>query len=561
MKTINGDILRKAIICGTNELDKNKEEINSLNVFPVPDGDTGTNMTMTAHTAAKELVKINLSNIYDIAKVASNGSLRGARGNSGVILSQLFRGFAKGLEGQHKVDTKGLAIAFVKSTEAAYKAVMKPKEGTILTVAKALSDSAQIHSKTQTNIKTMLILMLNDAHKVLLKTEFMLQELKEAKVVDAGGRGLLYILEGALNADYTRSDVSLNNVSTKSTTFQQLNSTPHNVNIKYAYCTEMFIDLSTKKSHKYEDIEKDFITFLDSVGDSVVLVGDEDLVKIHVHTNDPGNVMQYSLRYGELSNIKIENMRLQHKEIVSFAKDIHTKPTFVNEDTRLNNIEEKEIGILAVVSGEGFKQIYKDLFTDYIIEGGQTMNPSTEDFLKAINEINAKNIIIMPNNSNIILAARQAEKMNKTQKNIFILNTKSVPEGISALFNYSSYENIEVNIKNMERAVLNTQTGQITYAVKDSTYKNIEIKTGDILCILDGEIVESKTTTKEAMLVLVDKFIEKDTVEFINIYFGKEGSEAEANEIKNYIEEQHKNIEVGVYEGLQEHYFYLMSAE
>ena len=556
MKTINGNIFKNAIIYGINELDKNKETINSLNVFPVPDGDTGTNMTMTAYSAANEVIKLNNENdIFLIAKAASSGALRGARGNSGVILSQLFRGFAKGLEDKNKIDTKVLANAFVKAMEAAYKAVMKPKEGTILTIAKALAEAASEICKKEDDIIKMLEEMLEHSHRVLIKTQFMLPELKEAKVVDAGGRGLIYILEGAINADYSKNATL--NVITASKTSENVNVLANAVgDIKFAYCTEMFIDLATKNEFSYEDIEQDFLTYLDSMGDSIVLVGDENIVKIHIHTNNPGAVMERAVSYGDLSNIKIENMRLQHQEIVSFATDIHTKPTIIE---KTDNIPQKNIGVLAVSSGNGFNEIFQQLNVDQIIEGGQTMNPSTENFLTAIEKINAKEIIILPNNSNIILAAQQAKKMSN--KNVHVLTTKTVPEGIAAMYNYNIDANINDNIRSMEIAVEKTQTGLVTYAVKDSSYKNINIKNGDILCILNGEIVEVKSNIQEGAKFLINIITKNTLTEFINIYYGEETKENEAMELKSYIEKSHKDIEIDVRNGGQSHYYYIISAE
>ena len=570
MKTIDGNILKNAIIHGINELDKNKETINALNVFPVPDGDTGTNMTMTANTAGKELEKLDQatinSDIYLVAKAASSGSLRGARGNSGVILSQLFRGFAKGLEGKKEIDAKGLALGFTKATEAAYKAVMKPKEGTILTIAKALSESAEKHSRQIKDIDKLLEAMLVDAHKMLIQTEFMLAELTEAGVVDAGGRGLLHVLEGALNANYS-TKATLNTPTAASAAPMPMgmgNAAAHaSGDIEFGYCTEMFIDLSVKKGEKnpdektFEEIETELLTFLDTIGDSVVLVGEENVVKIHVHTNHPGQVMENSLKYGDLNNLKIENMRLQHEEMVSFA-DVQTAPTPVAK--ALPKGPKKPVGILAVASGQGFADIFKDLNVDYIIEGGQTMNPSTESFLDAIEQIHADDIIIMPNNSNIILAAEQAQKMSK--KNIHVLITKTVPEGIAAMYAYDLSKDVKTILSNMEEAVKNTKTGQVTYAVKDTQYKNIKIKNGDILCMLGGKIVDAKDSVHDGAMSLI-KTMAENNPEFMSIYYGSDKPElAEgARRLAKHIEQTYPTIEVDVKSGGQAHYFYIISAE
>ncbi|MCL1996729.1 MAG: DAK2 domain-containing protein [Defluviitaleaceae bacterium] len=554
MKTINGNILRKAIIFGINELDKNKGEINSLNVFPVPDGDTGTNMTMTAYSAGKEVEKLSTTNISTVAKAASSGSLRGARGNSGVILSQLFRGFAKGVEGKEEIDAKGFSVGFVKAMEAAYKAVMKPKEGTILTIAKALAESATEISKREENIEIMLKEMIVHGHKVLVKTQFMLPELREAKVIDAGGRGLLYVLEGALNANYSH-DVALNSLTAAKDPQPTGVLAATGADIKFAYCTEMFIDLATKSKKNFEEIEDEMLKYLDSMGDSVVLVGDENIVKIHIHTNNPGAVLENSLKYGDLSNIKIDNMRLQHEEIVSFATDIQTKPTIASD----TDVVAKKIAILAVASGAGFKDIFLKLNADTVIEGGQTMNPSTDCFLQAIDKMQAADILILPNNSNIILAAQQAQKM--TKKSVHVLNTKTLPEGIAAMYNYNIDADIFDNLASMEEGVKNTFTGQVTYAVKDSAYKDITIKKGDIICMLNNEIVDTKTNVQEAATALITTMAETKKPEFINIYYGEEADEKGANLLKEHIETNYPSIEVEAYNGGQSHYYYVISAE
>ena len=559
--TINGNSLKNAIIHGINKLNENKDEINALNVFPVPDGDTGTNMTMTAHSAASKIENLETEDIYAVAKEASGGALRGARGNSGVILSQLFRGFAKGLEGKTEVDTKGLSIAFVKAMEAAYKAVMKPKEGTILTIARALAESSIEISKKETDIKAMLNQMISAGHKMLEKTQFMLQELKDAGVVDAGGRGLLYVLEGAVEASGTATLVSIGESKSTTVTYAGSNA----ANIKFAYCTEMFIDLSTKKTHTFEQIEGDMLRFLDSQGDSIVLVGDEDIIKIHVHTNNPGAVMERSLTYGDLSNIKIENMKLQHQEIVSFAKDIHTAPTMIGQEEVKpivkKEIELKPIGILAVSSGSGFADLFNQLYVDHVIEGGQTMNPSTESFLQAIEQIHAKDIIILPNNSNIILAAQQAAKMLEgTEKTLHVLPTKTVPQGISAMYNFEADNGLAANLTAMENAAKATKTGQITYAVKDTTYKSLNIKKDQILCILDDKIIDAKDSVEDGAKAFVQRVI-KEEPEFINIYYGEDTTENDAKELKKYIESINKSIEVEVYNGGQSHYYYIISVE
>lgn len=554
MRTINGQILRKAIIFGTNELERNKEEINALNVFPVPDGDTGANMSMTAHSAANEVAKTNTDDVHAVAKAASSGALRGARGNSGVILSQLFRGFAKGLEGKTEVDVYGIAEGFVRAKEAAYKAVMKPKEGTILTVARAVADAAEEAAKQTTDIETMLKIILERSYKVLAQTEFMLQELKDAKVVDAGGKGLLYIIEGILAADYTVEVQVASPAANKPA--EALNAAAHaSGDIEFGYCTEMFIDLSTGIKKKFEDIETDLAQFLDTMGDSIVLVGEDDVVKIHIHTNNPGAVMEKSLTLGQLSNIKIDNMRLQHAELVSFDNSYAHAPTVKKE---VPQTPAKAIGVIAVASGHGFKDIFDQLGVDYVIEGGQTMNPSTEDFLSAVAQVNATDIILLPNNSNIILAAQQAVKMS--DKNLHVIPTRSVPEGISGMYALDPEAQVAEVVTAMETAAKNTQTGQVTFSIKDTTHKGTAIKKGDILSILGSDIVHVKNNVAEGAKALIETMI-KGTPEFVNIYYGEEATEAQANELKAYIEGINKQIEVAVYSGGQSLYYYLISAE
>ena len=567
--TIDGYILKNAIIHGINKLNEHKDEINALNVFPVPDGDTGTNMTMTAHSAGIKIANMDTTDIHAVAKEASSGALRGARGNSGVILSQLFRGFAKGLEGQTEIDAQGLSNALVKAMEAAYKAVMKPKEGTILTIARALAESSQEIVKTENNMAVLLEKTIAAGHNMLAKTQFMLQELQDAGVVDAGGKGLLYVLEGALAASYDSPAVlaPLGGESTAPTNMATGAASTANVDIKFAYCTEMFIDLSTKKKYKFEQIEEDLLKFLDSQGDSIVLVGDEDVVKIHVHTNNPGAVMERSLTYGDLSSIKIENMKLQHQEVVSFATDITTSTTAVGEKETAPVLlkkpaQLKAIGVLAVASGAGFVDLFKQLGVDHVIEGGQTMNPSTDSFLQAIEHIHAREIIILPNNSNIILAAQQAQKMlpPNSDKTLHVLPSRTVPQGLSAMYTYDPEGGVVEVLATMEASAKATQTGQITYAVKDTTFKGVDIKNGQILSILDDEIIAASDSVMEGAKAFVDKALASQP-EFINIYYGQDATAQDAQAVKAYIESLDNSIEVEVYEGGQSHYYYVMSVE
>ena len=549
--TIDGHLLRAAIIHAVNNLEKNKEIVNSLNVFPVPDGDTGNNMTSTARSAAKAVIMLHTDDIYEVAKAAASGALRGARGNSGVILSQLFRGFAKGLEGKKKANSEELKTAFLGATEASYKAVMKPKEGTILTIGKTLAVAAEEFYKSEQDIRKFLEKILVAANKMLIKTEFMLPELRAAKVVDSGGKGLIYMLEGILEADFSKEPILEEVISSETSSYSNFST---DVDIEFAYCTEMFIDLSTGKDKlSFENIEEPLKKFLETQGDSIVVVGDESIVKIHIHTNDPGVVMQKSLTYGQLSNIKIENMRLQHEELVSFAPEIKTKTTEKKRSF------EKGISVISVSSGDGFSDIFEGLGVGHVISGGQTMNPSAEDFLKAINSLNTEEIIILPNNSNVILAAEQASKMEKSKK-VVVVSTKTIPEGITSMYNLNPDISAEKNKEAMIEAIKNTSTGEVTFAVRDTSIEGVEIKKDDMLCILDNKIINTFKTPIEAGVEIITKMLEKNP-EFINIYYGDSASLEDALKLKEIAENMNKEAEVEVHSGGQPLYNYIISAE
>ena len=538
---IDGHILRKAFILGANELEKNKEYLNELNVFPVPDGDTGANMAMTAYAAAVEVEKLDTNDIHAVAKAAASGSLRGARGNSGVILSQLFRGFAKGLEGKKEIDAKGLSEAFVKASEAAYKAVMKPKEGTVLTIARALADASVEAVARKDDIRRMLKRMIIYAYKVLAKTQFMLPELKEAGVVDAGAQGFLYVIEGTLKSISVKDEDAKLTIPSKATT-TVTTVAPSNMNIEFGYCTEFIIETKNKK---VETIETELKKFLDAIGDSIVVVGDGNIVKVHVHTNNPGKALEKAITYGELINIKIDNMREQADEV---SKPKIEKP-------------HKKTGIVATSVGGGFKELFASMGVDEIIEGGQTMNPSTDTFLTAIDDINADNVIILPNNKNIILAAEQAAKMYKGDKKIFVIPTKDIPQGLAAVVSLVPDLEMDVNMKNMERAISSISTGQITYAIKDTSVGGNEIKIGDILCMLNGKIVNVENSVLSGAKALIDTVVKEQSPEIITVYFGEEAKKEETAELVSYVEENFDDIEIEVYEGGQPIYYYIISAE
>lgn len=547
--SIDGYLLKKFIIFGANMLAENKERVDELNVFPVPDGDTGTNMSLTVLAAAKEVEKINTPNIYDVSKAASNGSLRGARGNSGVILSQLFRGFSKGLEGKDTANSDDLALAFVKAKETAYKAVMKPKEGTILTIAEALSEKAVEMSYKTDDINEMMKEVIEHTKNVLKKTKDMLPQLKQAGVVDAGGRGLLYIIEGGFenidNDNVEIYDTSSNNVNLEFSKPKGI----ENIEIKYGYCTEFFINIKNSD----EKTEKDLKSYLQSIGDSIVMVSDEDIIKVHVHTNNPGNVLERAIKIGDLENIKIENMRIQHTNRISFSEK--------TEDENIEVLEKKEIGFVVVSSGDGLSNIFKELGADKIIEGGQTMNPSTDDIISAIEQVNADNIIVLPNNKNIILAAQQASELIK-DKNVEVLITKTIPQGMSAIINFMPGNSFEENINAMKESIEAVCTGQITYAVRNTVIDNKKINEGDFLCMIEDEIILVEKNLKNGIEKLIDKMIDKnENSTFITLYYGKDVTKEDAERIKENVIKKYPDFDVELQRGNQPVYYYIVSIE
>ena len=475
MNTIDAKLLARMFLAGAKNLEVKKEWINELNVFPVPDGDTGTNMTLTIMSAVKEVNNLEDVQMTSLAKAISSGSLRGARGNSGVILSQLLRGFTKGIRDLEELDAVALARAVDKGVETAYKAVMKPKEGTILTVARGVADKALELAEDAEDLQTFLEDVLEEGRRVLAKTPDMLPVLKEAGVVDSGGQGLMVVLEGAFDA-FMGKEVDLTFDGGESAKVVKI--TPQaEADIKFGYCTEFIIVLN--KEFTAED-EVDFKAYLSSLGDSIVCVADDEVVKIHVHTNDPGLAIQRALTYGSLSRIKIDNMREEHQE--KLIKDAEKIAAQQAEEAA--KAPKKEVGFISVSIGEGFGQIFRDLGVDYLIEGGQTMNPSTEDMLNAIGKVNAEHIFILPNNKNIILAANQAKALTK-DKDIIVIPTKTVPQGITAVINYVPEKSVEDNEKDMTEEITRVKTGQITYAVRDTHIDDKEIHEGDIMGIGD----------------------------------------------------------------------------
>lgn len=550
MNTIDAKLLARMFLAGAKNLEVKKEWINELNVFPVPDGDTGTNMTLTIMSAVKEVNNLEDVQMTSLAKAISSGSLRGARGNSGVILSQLLRGFTKGIRDLEELDAVALARAVDKGVETAYKAVMKPKEGTILTVARGVADKALELAEDAEDLQTFLEDVLEEGRRVLAKTPDMLPVLKEAGVVDSGGQGLMVVLEGAFDA-FMGKEVDLTFDGGESAKVVKI--TPQaEADIKFGYCTEFIIVLN--KEFTAED-EVDFKAYLSSLGDSIVCVADDEVVKIHVHTNDPGLAIQRALTYGSLSRIKIDNMREEHQE--KLIKDAEKIAAQQAEEAA--KAPKKEVGFISVSIGEGFGQIFRDLGVDYLIEGGQTMNPSTEDMLNAISKVNAEHIFILPNNKNIILAANQAKALTK-DKDIIVIPTKTVPQGITAVINYVPEKSVEDNEKDMTEEITRVKTGQITYAVRDTHIDDKEIHEGDIMGIGDHGMLavgkEVAAVAKETVEQMVD-----DETELISIYYGESFTEEEAEKLAGELEEQYDYCDVEVNCGGQPIYYCIISVE
>ena len=550
MNTIDAKLLARMFLAGAKNLEVKKEWINELNVFPVPDGDTGTNMTLTIMSAVKEVNNLEDVQMTSLAKAISSGSLRGARGNSGVILSQLLRGFTKGIRDLEELDAVALARAVDKGVETAYKAVMKPKEGTILTVARGVADKALELAEDAEDLQTFLEDVLEEGRRVLAKTPDMLPVLKEAGVVDSGGQGLMVVLEGAFDA-FMGKEVDLTFDGGESAKVVKI--TPQaEADIKFGYCTEFIIVLN--KEFTAED-EVDFKAYLSSMGDSIVCVADDEVVKIHVHTNDPGLAIQRALTYGSLSRIKIDNMREEHQE--KLIKDAEKIAAQQAEEAA--KAPKKEVGFISVSIGEGFGQIFRDLGVDYLIEGGQTMNPSTEDMLNAISKVNAEHIFILPNNKNIILAANQAKALTK-DKDIIVIPTKTVPQCITAVINYVPEKSVEDNEKDMTEEITRVKTGQITYAVRDTHIDDKEIHEGDIMGIGDHGMLavgkEVAAVAKETVEQMVD-----DETELISIYYGEGFTEEEAEKLAGELEEQYDYCDVEVNCGGQPIYYCIISVE
>ncbi len=546
LNTIDAKMLSKMFLAGAKNLEHKKEWINELNVFPVPDGDTGTNMTMTIMSAAREVAALDNPDMKTIAKAISSGSLRGARGNSGVILSQLLRGLTKYISDYEEVTVNVLAEAFDKAVETAYKAVMKPKEGTILTVAKGAAEKAnELVDSGCEDLNVFLAEVIKHADYVLSQTPEMLPVLKQAGVVDSGGQGLMEVMKGAYDA-YLGKELDLSIIDVTPIASAMPVRPQEETDIKFGYCTEFIIMLERVFNIKNEI---DFKDYLESIGDSIVVVADDDVVKVHVHTNDPGLAIQKALKYGSLSNMKIDNMRLEHHErvIKNAEKPIEPK------------MEKKDVGFIAVSVGQGMNEIFKGLGVDILIEGGQTMNPSTEDMLNAIEKVNADTVFILPNNKNIILAANQAKTLIEDKK-IVVIPTKTVPQGITAVINYVPDMSAEENEITMMEEIEKVSTGQVTYAVRDTMIDDKEIKQGDFMGIGDAGIQSVGPDMDTVAYEMIQKMIHDDT-ELISIYYGDDVAEEKAEQLKARVEASHSDCDVELQFGGQPIYYYIVSAE
>lgn len=552
---IDGKTLQKMFLAGAKNLEAKKEWINELNVFPVPDGDTGTNMTLTIMSAAKEVSCIENPTLDNLAKAISSGSLRGARGNSGVILSQLFRGFTKEIKDFETIDAVVLANACEHAVETAYKAVMKPKEGTILTVAKGMADKAKEVVLETDDLQFMIDEIIKQGDYVLSQTPEMLPVLKQAGVVDSGGQGLMQVLKGAYDS-FMGKEIDLTFEGSTAGSKAAVSDNVEDVDIKFGYCTEFIIML---EKHYDNKTEHEFKAYLESIGDSIVCVSDDDIVKVHVHTNDPGLAIQKALTYGSLTRMKIDNMREEHQEkLIKDAEKLAEQQK--NEEVENKKSEpRKPVGFIAVSIGKGLNDILVGLGVDQIIEGGQTMNPSTEDVLNAIEKVNADTIYVFPNNKNIILAAEQAKSLTE-DKEVIVIPSKNVPQGITAIINYVQDKDNEANTQKMTEEMKNVKTGSVTYAVRDTVIDDKEIKVNDIMGIGDSGILSVGTDINKTTIDMISKLIDDDS-EIISIYYGSDVNEDSAQEIADKIEELYPDIEVDVNYGGQPVYYYVISVE
>lgn len=554
-KTISVDMLSKMFLAGAQNIEAKKEFINELNVFPVPDGDTGTNMSLTIMSAAKEVTALSKPDMKELAKAISSGSLRGARGNSGVILSQLLRGFTKSIREEKEIDVLGLAAACSRARDTAYKAVMKPKEGTILTVASGIADKAAQMAEETDDLEVFIPAVIEHAEEVLAKTPDMLPVLKEAGVVDSGGQGLLEVIKGAYDA-FLGKEIDYSSISPSAGMSVTKINAQDTADIKFGYCTEFII--LTEKEFTETD-EHEFKAYLSSIGDSIVCVADDDVVKIHVHTNDPGLAIQRALTYGQLSRMKIDNMREEHQEkLIRDAEKLAAEEA-EKEAQKKANEPRKPMGFITVSIGEGLNEIFKELGADYIIEGGQTMNPSTEDMLNAIDQVNADTVFILPNNKNIVLAANQAKALVE-DKEIIVIPTKTVPQGITAIINFMPDADAKMNEETMLEEIQRVKSGQVTYAVRDTHIDDKEIHEGDIMGIGDKGILAVGKGIEETTKAMLEQLVDEES-ELISLYYGEEVKEEDADQLIQEIEELYPDVDVDAHFGGQPIYYYVLAVE
>lgn len=556
-KVIDAQLLQKAFIAGAYNLERNKDYINELNVFPVPDGDTGSNMSLTIMAAAREVSALENPSMDELSKTISSGSLRGARGNSGVILSQLLRGFCKEIKGKKQITVSVLSDGFVRAVETAYKAVMKPKEGTILTVAKGVAEKAVELSEMDMDFETLGQEILDHGNEVLKQTPELLPVLKEAGVVDSGGQGLMEFLTGAYNGltgkEEIKEPVTSGGAAKAPTMSSEEIDTSH---IKYGYCTEFIIMLEKEYNGETEAKFKEFLT---SIGDSLVVVSDDEIVKVHVHTNHPGLAFEKGLEFGSLTSMKVDNMREEHKEKVIHEQDRKKAAEQEAAEEAKKEEPKKPFGFVAVSVGEGLNDIFRDLGVDHIIEGGQTMNPSTEDVLDAISKVNAETVFVFPNNKNIILAANQAAEIEE-EKNVIVIPTKTIPQGISALISFDETATAEANQAGMEDAITAVKSGQVTYAVRDTSIDGKEIKTGDYMGIDDAGIQAVGQDITEVVKDLIGAMADEDS-ELLSIYYGSDVEEEKANALVEAVQAAYPDFEVEAHAGGQPIYYYILSLE
>ncbi|MCI6533941.1 MAG: DAK2 domain-containing protein [Lachnospiraceae bacterium] len=554
-KTISVDMLSKMFLAGAQNIEAKKEFINELNVFPVPDGDTGTNMSLTIMSAAKEVTALSKPDMKELAKAISSGSLRGARGNSGVILSQLLRGFTKSIREEKEIDVLGLAAACSRARDTAYKAVMKPKEGTILTVASGIADKAAQMAEETDDLEVFIPAVIEHAEEVLAKTPDMLPVLKEAGVVDSGGQGLLEVIKGAYDA-FLGKEIDYSSISPSAGMSVTKINAQDTADIKFGYCTEFII--LTEKEFTETD-EHEFKAYLSSIGDSIVCVADDDVVKIHVHTNDPGLAIQRALTYGQLSRMKIDNMREEHQEkLIRDAEKLAAEEA-EKEAQKKAKEPRKPMGFITVSIGEGLNEIFKELGADYIIEGGQTMNPSTEDMLNAIDQVNADTVFILPNNKNIVLAANQAKALVE-DKEIIVIPTKTVPQGITAIINFMPDADAKMNEETMLEEIQRVKSGQVTYAVRDTHIDDKEIHEGDIMGIGDKGILAVGKGIEETTKAMLEQLVDEES-ELISLYYGEEVKEEDAEQLIQEIEELYPDVDVDAHFGGQPIYYYVLAVE